>query len=128
MSKRLITRACAAAALLAASPALAQDYNASTAIPADPANAADPMAANAADPMAGNAADPMAADPLANDPMATAATDPLATEQTVDAAATDDDDGGFPWGVLGLLGLVGLLGMNRRSNGDVSVDTRRDGV
>lgn len=128
MSQRLITRACAAAALLAASPALAQDNTASTAIPADPANTADPLAANAADPLAGNAADPLAADPLATDPMATTTTDPLATEPMMDTAEDDDDDGGFPWGVLGLLGLVGLLGMNRRDNGGDRVDTRRDGV
>lgn len=127
MSKRLITRACAAAALLAASPALAQDNNASTAIPADPANTADPLA-NAADPLAGNAADPLAADPLAADPMATTTTDPLATEPMVDTAQEDDDDGGFPWGVLGLLGLVGLLGMNRRDDRGDRVDTPRDGA
>lgn len=127
MSKRLITSACAAAALLATSPAFAQDNSANMAAPADPASTADPLGANAADPLAENAADPLAVDPLANDPMATAAADPQATEPMADTDE-DGDDGGFPWGVLGLLGLVGLLGMNRRDGGDARADTRRDGA
>jgi hypothetical protein len=42
--------------------------------------------------------------------------DTVLTEETVEpeAPATDDDRGGFPWGVLGLLGLLGLIPRLRR--------------
>ena len=42
-------------------------------------------------------------------------------------AATDRDDDGFDWGLLGLLGLAGLLGLTKRDRGRVDTvksDTR----
>ncbi len=32
------------------------------------------------------------------------------------AAPVEDDDDGFPWGLLGLLGLAGLLGLRKRDD------------
>ena len=119
MSKLFITRACAAAALLAmSSAALAQDNT---------VNAVDPaLNTTTADPLANDTSDVLVTDPLANDPMATTTTDPLATDPMLNETdVDDDDDGGFPWGLLGLLGLAGLLGGKRRDD-DVRVDTTRD--
>ncbi len=33
-----------------------------------------------------------------------------------DATTDNDDDDGFPWGLLGLLGLAGLAGLRRRDD------------
>ena len=121
MSKPIITRACAAAALLALSPAaVAQENTANTVGTVDPATnttTADPLATN----------NVVTTDPLANDPMATTTTtDPMAADPMLNATDEDDDgDGDFPWGLLGLLGLAGLLGMKRRDD-DVRIDTTRD--
>ena len=38
---------------------------------------------------------------------------------------TQEEDKGFPWGLLGLLGLAGLLG-RKKSERDIHVDNRRD--
>ncbi|MGI8611943.1 MAG: WGxxGxxG family protein [Sphingomicrobium sp.] len=118
MSKLSITRACAAAALLAmSSAALGQDNN---------VNAVDPaMNTMTADPLANDTSDVIVTDPLANDPMATTTTDPLAIDPMLNETDVDDDDDDFPWGLLGLLGLAGLLGGRRRDD-DVRVDTTRD--
>ena len=120
MSKLSITRACAAAALFAmSSAALAQENTANT------VNAVDPAVTTTADPLA-NDANMIMTDPLVNDPMATTTVDPLATDPMLNETdVDDDDDGGFPWGLLGLLGLAGLLGTRRRDD-DVRVDRTRD--
>ncbi len=39
-----------------------------------------------------------------------------AEPQTQTAQPADNNDDGFPWGLLGLLGLGGLAGFNRRDN------------
>ncbi len=92
-----------AATLLIAAPAAAQD-NTVTATN-DAAAAADV-----------NATDPLATNDIATDPANGLATDtlpPPATTEPVDMnygePADDDDDGRFPWGLLGLLGLAGLI-------------------
>jgi len=93
-----------AATMLLAAPAAAQD-NAVTATndaAAADANATDPLATDAnmaVDPANGMAADPMAA-PVTTDP---------AADMNYGEPADDDDDGRFPWGLLGLLGLAGLI-------------------
>ena len=121
MSKLSITRACAAAALVAiSSTALAQDNTTNT------VNAVDPALTTTADPLA-NDTNMIVTDPLANDPMATTTTDPLATDPMFNETERDDDGDGFPWGLLGLLGLAGLLGARRRDD-DVRVDTTRNTV
>jgi MYXO-CTERM domain-containing protein len=120
MSKVSTIRAGMAAAVLAMSPAaFAQENNA--------VNAADPALNTTADPLANDTLDVNVADPLANDPLAVPpATDPLATDPLLNEVdADDDDDGRFPWGLLGLLGLAGLLGTRRRDD-DVRVDRTRD--
>ena len=121
MSKFSITRAACAAAALAAisSTALAQENTANT------VNAVDPAVTTTADPLA-NDTNMIMTDPLVNDPMATTTTDPLAADPMLnDTDVDDDDDGGFPWGLIGLLGLAGLLGTRRRDD-DVRVDRTRD--
>ena len=89
-----------ALAFAAAAPAAAQEVNAT-----------DNAMMNATDPAAADA-NAMAVDPaLANDvamaPAPAPMTDPALAPETL--PADDDDDGGFPWGLLGLLGLIGLL-------------------
>ena len=124
MSKLYLTRACAAAALLAMSPAaLAQDNTANT------TNAVDPALNTTTDPLATDPALNTTVDPLATDPLATTTTttDPLATDPMMNANGEDRDDNDFPWGLLGLLGLAGLLGMKRRDDRDeLRVDRTRD--
>ena len=41
---------------------------------------------------------------------------PLATEAPTGEAGGGEDDGGFPWGILGLAGLAGLAGLRRRDD------------
>lgn len=123
MSKVILTRACAAAALFAmSSTAFAQENTANTVNAEDTAVTTTVPATN--DTVSVNVTDPLANDPLAMPP----ATDPLATDPMVNTAEVDDDDDGngmFPWGLLGLLGLAGLLGTRRRDD-DVVVDRTRD--
>ena len=38
---------------------------------------------------------------------------PMEPELSDEAAADDDGDHGFPWGLIGLVGLIGLLGRRR---------------
>ncbi len=38
------------------------------------------------------------------------------TTPAVNTTADNDDDDGFPWGLLGLLGLAGLAGLRRRDD------------
>ena len=40
----------------------------------------------------------------------------LAVEEPTGQAGEADDDGGFPWGILGLAGLAGLAGLRRRDD------------
>ena len=88
----------AAAASLAA-PLAAQEANDTAS--AENAAAADPAATDA------NAADANAVDANL---VAAPVDDTVSTEETVETEPpADDDDGGFPWGVLGLLGLLGLI-------------------
>ena len=123
MSKVSIIRAGVSAAALAMSTAaFAQENTANT------VDAVDPAVTTTADPAANDTLDLNVADPLANDPMVAApATDPLAADPMLDEVDTDDDDddGRFPWGLLGLLGLAGLLGTRRRDD-DARVTTTRD--
>ena len=91
-----------AAAVLLAAPASAQDNAVAAtndAVATDPATT-DPLATNATDPANGMTADPMAA-PLP--------AEPAATDMNYGEPVDDDDDGRFPWGLLGLLGLAGLI-------------------
>ena len=122
MSKLVITRACAAAALLAMSPAAFAQENTANAV-----NTADPaLDTTTAEPLATN--DVITTDPLVNDPLATVpVTDPMAADPMLNATDADDDgdDRGFPWGLLGLLGLVGLLGTRRRDD-EVRIDRTGD--
>jgi MYXO-CTERM domain-containing protein len=42
---------------------------------------------------------------------------PVAAQETPDAPAVEEDDGGFDdWGLFGLLGLAGLLGLRKRDD------------
>lgn len=114
MSNRILLQACAASALLMASPAaLAQT------------NTADPALNTTTEPMAGT--DPAATNTITTDPLATdtmgsgTSVDPLAADPALTMTEEEDDDD-FPWGLLGLLGLAGLLGMKRRDRDDVHVD------
>ena len=83
-----------------AAPAAAQDLNASD----NAAVAANDVAATDANAVA---VDPALANDVAMAPAPVTTTDPALTPET--APADDDDDGGFPWGLLGLLGLIGLI-------------------
>jgi len=97
--------AIATAALLATSPAVAQNT-------ATPANTTDSIAANS---MAANTTDMNTAGATTTT-MATNTTD---TTQAAPGPGTDyvapEKKRGFPWGILGLLGLIGLIPRNRRS-------------
>jgi MYXO-CTERM domain-containing protein len=103
------------------STAFAQENSANTVNTVDPALTTTVPATN--DTLDVNVTDPLATDPLATAP----ATDPMATDSMLNAGDVDDDedDRGFPWGLLGLLGLAGLLGTKRRDD-NVRVDTTRD--
>ena len=98
-----------AAALVGAAPLAAQDNTAANA-----AMAADPLATTDANAMV---ADPALSNGMATDPAMMGTTDPMATDPALAVPAQDDDDG-FPWGVLGLLGLAGLIPRNRRTEND----------
>ena len=107
-----------AAALVVSAPALAQDTNNTAATDATMAGNAvgtgdtmDSPDAVATAPMNGLTAD-----------SAPETSVPGAIDTTVDQPVTeDDDDGGFPWGLLGLLGLVGLI---PRKNRNTNVNDR----
>jgi hypothetical protein len=86
-----------AAALAAATPALAQDANNTAAVDV---NATVPDA---------TAVDANAAAPVATNDLAVAPAEPVATDVATTEPAPEKKGGGFPWGVLGLLGLVGLF-------------------
>jgi hypothetical protein len=98
-----------AATVLLAAPAAAQDnvVTATNTATADPAvsttNDLDSANAVATAPTNGLTADPMAP---ATDP---AATDPALTDPAYGAPVEEEEDGRFPWGLLGLLGLAGLI-------------------
>jgi MYXO-CTERM domain-containing protein len=47
------------------------------------------------------------------------------TADTQYTSTEREDDGDFPWGLLGLLGLAGLLGARKRER-DIHVDARRN--
>lgn len=95
-----------AAGVLAAAPAAAQNAEVPSGIAGPDAN----MAMNATDAATVNglAGDANMAMPLPSPVLE----DPAVTDATV-TPETGEDDGGFPWGVLGLLGLVGLIGRFR---------------
>lgn len=94
-----------AAAAFAAGPALAQPAESMDNVVA--ANAVDPALAAGDPAMDSNAVDPLA------EPADLAPT--MAAPGLDDATVTpdDDDDGGFPWGLVGLVGLIGLIGRFR---------------
>jgi hypothetical protein len=94
-----ITIAIAAAALVAGSPAWAQNDTANTA--ATDVNVVA-MDANAMTPI-DNATVPVAT-----------TTDTTTVETTEPAPVPEERHHGFPWGVLGLLGLLGLIPRLRR--------------
>jgi hypothetical protein len=94
----------AAAALAAATPALAQNETANTAY------TANATAANELTPTGNAAENAMAVPPAA--PVTTETN--LTTTET--AAPAQEEKKGFPWGVLGLLGLLGLIPRARRGS------------
>ena len=47
----------------------------------------------------------------------------VTADATTQTAQPENDDDGFPWGLLGLLGLGGLAGLNRRDNTPQRVET-----
>ena len=103
---RILISVATAGAIVAATPALAQDNAAANAA------AANAAATNEAAPL--NATTSMPAGPTAGGQPATQP----ATATTDNQAGTAPVGGqkpGFPWGVLGLLGLVGLFGRKRSS-------------
>ncbi len=60
---------------------------------------------------------------------ATEAVDTAAQEvEDTTEEVTEDDDGGFEWGLLGLLGLAGLAGLLRKAPQPVVHDTARTGT
>lgn len=95
----------AAAALFAATPALAQNQ-------ADPANTTEAAATNA-EMTDANAVVPLDANAVDANAVATVPVDENLTAVDTTAPAPEKPRG-FPWGVLGLVGLVGLLGRARR--------------
>lgn len=92
-----ITTPILAAALIAATPALAQNQ------------AATP---NNADVTMPNAADANAV--AVNDVAAVVDTTVVASNDATAAAPVNEEKHGFPWGVLGLLGLLGLIPRTRK--------------
>ena len=93
----------AAAALLAASPALAQNET-------DPALNADANAVVTTNDVAAPADNAV----MPVDANAVLPTDTTALPVDTTTPAPADDDRDFPWGVLGLLGLLGLIPRLRR--------------
>ncbi len=60
---------------------------------------------------------------------ATEAVDTAAQEvEDTTEEVTEDDDGGFEWGLLGLLGLAGLAGLLRKAPQPVVHDVDRTGA
>ena len=100
---RISTPIIAAAALFAATPALAQN---------DPANAT--VADNAVVTTDLNAAAPADANAMTAVPPATTETTTMDTNMVEPAS---EPKRGFPWGILGLLGLIGLLPRTSRKRG-----------
>ena len=102
-----IAQAALAAALLAA-PAVAQDTTNTAAAPApvegtETAPATEMNTTNEIVLAPGEATTAMPVAPM---------------EPVAPAPVEDEDDGGFPWGVLGLIGLIGLLGRKRHDRVD----------
>lgn len=57
------------------------------------------------------------ASPVASEMQAAPAQDLLPIAQMTDPAVDyEDDDDGFPWGLLGLLGLIGLVGLKGKDD------------
>ena len=105
-----LTLSLAVAALLAATPAVAQNTE-------EPAVNADTTATNAVgtNDVTGNVA-MTPPDAAAAPGTQTATLPPDSSTAAVDTAVTRDREGhGFPWGVFGLVGLIGLLGRKRAS-------------
>ena len=96
---RAIFRVMAAAALVTAGPAVAQETNNTAATDAN-------AAANVTDL---NATAPVAGNEVAPAPDTTATDADTQTSQT-----TEKSSSGFPWGVLGLVGLLGLIPRRNR--------------
>ena len=103
-----IALAAIAAAVLAA-PAIAQD---TTNAAADPAPVESTETAPATEMNATN--EIVLAPGEATTAMPVAPMEPAAPAPVRD----EDDEGGFPWGVLGLIGLIGLLGRKRPARTD----------
>ena len=102
-----------AATLVVAAPAAAQDN--ATAVTATNTAAADPGVSTTNNLDSPNAVATGTTNGLTADPMA-APTDPAAMDPAIgeQPAADRDDDGRFPWGLLGLLGLAGLIPRKER--------------
>jgi len=94
----------AAAALMAAGPAVAQDTN--------NAAAAAPVATSDAN-VAANATDVNAVAPAPGNEVAPAP-EPALTDSDTSQQPAEKNSGGFPWGVLGLVGLLGLIPRRNR--------------
>ena len=104
---RILISVAMAGAIVAATPALAQD-NAS-----GNAAAANAAATNEAAPL--NAMTSMPAGPTTPGGQPTALPPTATAGNQAGAAPVVGQRTGFPWGVLGLLGLVGLFGRKRSS-------------
>jgi MYXO-CTERM domain-containing protein len=106
----------ATALIAAAGPAAAQDNTAANAA----ATTADPLATPDAN---ATMTDPALANGMAMDPaLAGTTADPMATDPALAVPVEEDDDDGFPWGLLGLLGLAGLIPRKRRDERDTTVN------
>lgn len=58
--------------------------------------------------------------------IAPAGTPAMAADTDIGTVQQDEDDG-FPWGLLGLLGLAGLLGLKKDDNDRHTTTNRTDG-
>ena len=92
----------AAAGLMAAAPAAAQTNETAAPPPDTAVNSTTVTDTHAVD-----------ANFVAMAPADTAALPPTDSNLAERAAAHEDRDRGFPWGLVGLVGLVGLLGRRR---------------
>jgi hypothetical protein len=104
LKMRITTPIIAAAALLVAAPAIAQDDNAATNVAAVTTNAVD---ANAVDANAMTPADDAAM--AANQTAVMPVDDNVAMVDTSVGEPAPAPKRGFPWGLLGLIGLIGLI-------------------
>jgi len=118
MTSKIFATAAAMGALAVSGAALAQEAPASDAAPAAAAGGAQPGGSVMQDVSAQPGVQEPAVVPGTTEPpqvgTSGAVGQPTDAAMAPAAAPVDDDDDGFPWGLLGLLGLAGLLGLKRR--------------